>query len=85
MRVESQYGFKMDGDGQEGGKARILFRGRFGDGNGDGKLDTVDRDLFLAALGSSEGDPEYLWYFDRNGDGVIDNKDPTRALRRLIR
>jgi hypothetical protein len=86
MRVESQYGFRLDadGDGQEGGNARIQFRSRFGDANGDGKLDTVDRDLFLAALGSSEGDPEYLWYFDRNGDGLIDNKDPTRALRRLI-
>jgi hypothetical protein len=87
MRVESQYGFKMDadGDGEEGGKARIQFRSRFGDGNGDGQLDSVDRDLFLPALGSSEGDPEYLWYFDRNGDGVIDNKDLTPAMRRLLR
>jgi hypothetical protein len=87
LRVESQFGFRLDGDGdgQEGGNARVQFRSRFGDANGDGKLDTIDRDLFLAALGSSEGDPEYLWYFDRNGDGIIDNKDSTRALRRLIR
>ena len=47
----------------------------FGDGTGDGKTDEQDLELFAAAFGSSEDDPEYRGEFDGNQDGVIDSTD----------
>ena len=46
-----------------------------GDLNGDQLVTDIDRSLFCAALGSSEGDSSYDRYADLNEDGDIDHLD----------
>ncbi|MGD9161262.1 MAG: dockerin type I domain-containing protein [Desulfobacteraceae bacterium] len=46
-----------------------------GDINGDGVVDQDDYDVFMDALGSSEGDPNYNPAADLDGDGDVDLYD----------
>lgn len=52
----------------------------FGDSDGDGDVDALDRDAFRSAFGTSAGD---LWYFDFNGDGNVDGRDNGQFNRRF--
>jgi len=45
------------------------------DFNVDGRIDETDLNLFLAAYGSSTGDPSYNVQFDFNSDGSVDSND----------
>jgi hypothetical protein len=58
-----------------------IFR-LFGDVNGDGKVDDMDRAVFLASYRSRKGMPNYRWYLDYNGDGNIDSIDYYEFIRR---
>lgn len=42
-----------------------------GDYNGDGKVDDADRDMIMAAMNTTPGDPGWLAAADHDGDGVI--------------
>src|SRR5262249_45709863 len=61
-----------DGDGSPGGNHVDAFFRLFGDSDGDGDVDQLDRDLFRSAFKTSTGEPGYLWYFDFDGDGRVD-------------
>lgn len=76
----------LDGnlDGLSGGSyAGQQFHRLFGDANGNGIVDSTDRDLFFAALGSSTGNPNYSSMFDYNGDGIIDFNDYAQFRNRF--
>ena len=47
-----------------------FFR-RFGDTDGDGDVDLMDRVRFSAAVRRRVGDPGYRWYYDWNDDGLV--------------
>lgn len=64
------------------GKLLVVVHKRYGDSNGDRKVDDVDLSVFQAALGTSKDSPEYRAYFDFNGDGVISNSDFFQFRRR---
>jgi hypothetical protein len=86
-RVHDRWGRELDGDadGLAGGdRVDALFR-LFGDSDGDGAVDWVDRDLFRSAFGTRAGDPGYLWYFDFDGDGDVDDPDNGQFNRRFGR
>jgi hypothetical protein len=61
-----------DGDGVPGGNRVEKFFRLCGDSAGKGFVDEADFWLFLGAFGKRAGDPGYLWYFDFDGNGVID-------------
>lgn len=65
------------GDDYTFGAAEGLVR-KYGDGNGDGKVDAADLALFRQTFGRVVSDPLYLSGFDANGDGVINGTDLTR-------
>ncbi|HTK78126.1 MAG TPA: dockerin type I domain-containing protein [Gemmataceae bacterium] len=65
------------GDDYTFGAAQGLVR-KYGDGNGDGKVDAADLALFRQTFGRVDGDPLYQSGFDVNGDGVINGIDLTR-------
>lgn len=46
-----------------------------GDCNGDGVVDLLDIDLFVAAVCGATDDPQALCGADVNGDGVVDGRD----------
>jgi len=46
-----------------------------GDFNGDGAVDAADQQILLDAVGSAEGDANYLPAGDADGDGVITLQD----------
>jgi hypothetical protein len=50
------------------------------DYNGDGVTDEVDAEIFQAALGSEEGDENYVALADHNGDGAITTADFSHFL-----
>jgi hypothetical protein len=51
-----------------------FFR-KFGDINGDGKVNATDLAAFQAAMRSKEGTPYYVWYFDYDQNCQIDAMD----------
>ena len=52
-----------------------------GDFNADGTVDAADQALLTAALGSADGDPNYVVDYDLDGDGVITLQDVGYFLR----
>lgn len=84
-KLHDNTGGILDGNGDGlsgGGYSGSEFHRLFGDFNGNGTVDTSDRDLFFAALGSSTGDAGYNTMFDFNGDGRIDFIDYAHFRRR---
>jgi arylsulfate sulfotransferase len=75
--VHDRWGRELDGDGDDsaGGDRVDAFFRLFGDSDGDGDVDTLDRDLFRSAFKTSAGEAGYLWYFDFDGDGDVDGLD----------
>jgi hypothetical protein len=59
-----------------------LFR-LFGDRDGDGDVDRLDRDVFRSAFKKSAGAAGYLWDFDFDGDGDVDGQDNGQFNRRF--
>ena len=86
-RIRSLQGQWLDGDedGVQGGNRTDHFFRLYGDANGDGRVDEVDRQLFLAAFNSRAGGRNYRWYFDANGDGRIDHRDAGLFMARFGR
>ena len=78
--VHDRWGHELDGDGNgaAGGDFVNSFSRLFGDSDGDGDVDHLDRDLFRSAFGTS-----YLWYFDFDGDGDVDGRDHGQFNRRF--
>jgi hypothetical protein len=74
-----------DADGTAGGDRVNSFFRLFGDGNGDKKVDARDVLRFVSSLGSRDGDPCYLWYFDYDGNGVVGVVDLVQFARRVGR
>ena len=83
--VHDGFGLALDGAGMGvAGSDRIdTFFRLFGDANGDGVVDEQDRELFRAAFKTKAGEAGYLWYFDFDGDGVIDGLDNGEFNRRF--
>jgi hypothetical protein len=75
--VHDDFGQALDGAATDvAGTDRVdTFFRLFGDCNGDGKLDLDDLRCFVSTLGKKAGDPACLWYFDYDGDGVIDGQN----------
>jgi uncharacterized repeat protein (TIGR01451 family) len=82
--TDHQLGAALDGDGNglAGGDRVDHFFRLFGDATGDGKVDNADQAAFLAAYRSRKGMANYAWYFDANGDSLIDSTDYYQFLRR---
>jgi hypothetical protein len=82
--TDHQLGAPLDGDsnGLVGGDRVDHFFRLFGDTNGDGKVDNVDRTAFLVAYRSRRNMANYRGYLDINGDGVIDSIDYYQFLMR---
>ena len=72
-----------DGDGNGGGDRVDAFFRLFGDSDGDRDVDGLDRDLFRSAFNTTAGDPEYLWFFDFDGEGNVNGRDNGHFNRRL--
>ena len=84
-RVHDRWGRELDGDDDgsaSGDRVDVLFR-LFGDSDGDGDVDGLDRDAFRPALTKVAGEAEYLWYFDYDGDGDVDGLDNGQFNRRF--
>jgi hypothetical protein len=83
--VHDRWGRELDGDGNgaAGGNRLDSFFRLFGDTDGDGDVDQLDRDLFRSAFKTIAGDPNYLSYFDFNGDGNVDGPDNGQFNRRF--
>jgi hypothetical protein len=83
--IHDTYGRSLDADadGVAGGDRTDAFFRLYGDSDGDGDVDGLDRDLFRSAFHTSAGDAAYLWYFDFNGDGVVDGHDNGPFNRRF--
>lgn len=83
--VHDRWGRELDGDadGVAGGDRADGFFRLFGDDDGDGDVDRVDRDLFRSTLGKSAGDLGFLWYLDFDGDGDVDGQDNGQFNRRF--
>jgi hypothetical protein len=84
-RVHDRWGRELDGDGDgaAGGDRVDSFFRLFGDSDGDGDVDQLDRDRFRSAFKSMAGDVNYLWYFDFDGDGEVDGRDNGQFNRRF--
>src|SRR6516162_8129117 len=85
--VHDGFGQALDGAGiGVAGTDRVdTFFRLFGDANGDGVVDEQDRELFRAAFKTKAGEAGYLWWFDFDGDGVIDGLDNGEFNRRFGR
>jgi hypothetical protein len=83
--VHDRWGRELDGDGDgaAGGDRVDGFSRLFGDTDGDGDVDQVDRDLFRSSFRTSAGDAGYLWFCDFNGDGDVDGHDNGQFNRRF--
>jgi hypothetical protein len=83
--VHDRWGRELDGDGNgsAGGDRVDGFFRLFGDSDGDGDVDRLDRDHFRSAFGKSATDVGYLWYFDFDGDGDVDGLDNGQFNRRF--
>jgi acetyl esterase/lipase len=84
-RVHDSWGRELDGDGNglPGGDRVDAFFRLFGDSDGDGDVDGLDRDRFRSAFHTTAGEPGYLWYFDFDGDGDVDGRDHRQFSRRF--
>jgi hypothetical protein len=84
-RVHDRWGRVLDGDADDaaGGDHVTRFARLFGDADGDGDADRMDRAAFRAAFGHDGGEPAYAWFFDFNGDGVVDGRDNGQFNRRF--
>jgi hypothetical protein len=84
-RVHDRWGRELDGDGDgaAGGDYVDSFFRLFGDSDGDGDVDRLDRDRFRSAFKSMSGDVNYLWYFDFDGDGKVEGRDNGQFNRRF--
>jgi arylsulfate sulfotransferase len=84
-RVHDRWGRELDGDGDgaAGGDRVDGFHRLFGDSDGDGDVDSLDRDRFRSAYGTTAADAGYLWYFDLDGDGDVDGHDSGQFSRRF--
>src|SRR5262249_20940888 len=84
-RVHDRWGRELDGDGDgsAGGDRVDNFFRLFGDSDGDGDVDGLDRGRFRAAFHTNAGEPGYLWYFDFDGDGDVDGHDNGHFNRRF--
>lgn len=73
-RVHDALGGELDGDGDGvgGGNRLDAFFRLFGDTDGNGCVDDVDRAVLDWAFASVQGDATYLWYLDFGGDGDVD-------------
>jgi hypothetical protein len=82
--IRDEVGRELDGDhdGNAGGERVDAFFRLFGDSDGDGDVDRLDRDLFRSAF-KSAGESGYLWYFDFDGDGDVDGRDNGQFNRRF--
>lgn len=74
-----------DGDGASGGDRVDGFFRLFGDSDGDGDVDRLDRDALHTTFLKSAGDPGFLWFFDFDGDGDVDGLDNAQFSRRFRR
>ena len=83
--VHDRWGRELDGDGDgsAGGNRVDAFFRLFGDSDGDGDVDWLDRDLFRSAFKTSAGEDGYLGYFDFDGDGDVDGRDNGQFNRRF--
>jgi hypothetical protein len=83
--VHDRWGRELDGDGDgsAGGDRVDGFSRLFGDADGDGDVDRLDRDLFRSAFKTGAGEAGYLWYFDFDGDGDVDGRDNGQLNRRF--
>ena len=72
-RVRDRWGRALDGDadGSAGGDRADAFHRLFGDADGNGDVDWVDRDAFRAVYEAAG----YRWYFDFDADGDVDGHD----------
>ncbi len=61
-----------DGNGTAGGNYTDAFFRKFGDANGDGLVNGADLAVFQTTYLKPSN---YLWYFDFDGDGDVDNVD----------
>lgn len=84
-RVHDRWGRELDGDGDNaaGGNSTDAFFRLFGDTDGDGDADAVDRAVFRAAFEKKHGGGDYLWYLDFDGDGDVDGRDNGQFNRRF--
>jgi hypothetical protein len=55
----------------------------FGDSDGDGNVNQLDRDLFRSAFKTSAGEASYRWFLDFDADGVVDGLDNGQFSRRF--
>jgi hypothetical protein len=83
--VHDGFGQALDGAGTgvAGSDGSDAFFRLFGDSDGDGDVDGLDRDLFRSAFHTTAGAPGYLWYFDFDGDGAVDGRDNGQFNRRF--
>src|SRR5262245_18354550 len=84
-RIHDRRGRELDGDGDgSAGGNRVESVSRlFGDSDGDGDVDWLDRELFRSAFKKRAGEAGYLWYFDFDGDGDVDGQDNGQFHRRF--
>jgi hypothetical protein len=74
-----------DGNGSPGGNKVVTFSRLFGDANGDGVVDSKDLAIFQTTFNKKVGDPGFLWYFDFDGNGVVNSLDKKQFdLRRKL-
>jgi N-acetylneuraminic acid mutarotase len=84
-RIHDRLGRELDGDGDGtpgGNRVNNFFR-LFGDSDGDGDVDQLDRDLFRSAFKTGAGEAGYLSYFDFDGNGEVDGRDNGQFNRRF--
>jgi hypothetical protein len=84
-QVHDRWGRQLDGDGDgsAGGDRVAGLHRLFGDADGDGDVDGLDREVFRAAFHTAAGDPGYVWYFDFDGDGDVGGRDNGQFNRRF--
>jgi len=86
-RVHDRWGRELDGngDGSAGGDRTDHFFRLFGDADGDGDVDWLDRGAFRAAFNTTAHATGYRWYFDFDGDDDVDGRDNAEFNRRFGR
>jgi len=83
--IRDLVGRQLDGDrdGNGGGERVDAFFRLFGDSDGNGDVDWLDRDVFRTAFKKSAGEEGYLWYLDFDADGNVDGRDNGQFNRRF--